>query len=457
MSVSEAESAKPPIAVLVVHGIGAQKPGETVGKLIAGLSRVEREFGAKGHDDVLTLGGQPVRFYEVYWADLLMGAASRDAFNIQEMQSVTWFPLLNLLRRNYPKGSWSFLKLAWCALPLVNFLMLFGYFGAGAIAEWIKGDSSESKSVRQAAEDARLKVIQEIMDEYVGDVFSYVNSAGKAFYREKDEPAVTPEMEGVHGQIMQRFYDQLVKAQAGGCAAIHVVAHSLGTVVTYHALSGLGFEDAGRGDAAAVRAACANVRHVYTIGSPLEKIRFFWPRLTPDGPLLGGAKIEWDNFRSYFDPVAGRLRHVAEWGELRNHGLLGGGFFRGHLVYEHSPVFLAALTRGLVGREIPLVRTRKERRRDFFTLLGETLLAPVVVVAVLLIGAAVFAGVAVLLPLLVSLVLRWFLPPEVAIVKTGFLIMLGMMAIVFSVVPFIRAWQAHSRHWLNDRAPWRSR
>jgi hypothetical protein len=454
MSVSEAESAKPPIAVLVVHGIGAQKPGETVGKLIAGLSRVERDFGTNGHDDVLTLGGQPVRFYEVYWADLLTGAACRDAFNIQEMQSISWFPLLNLLRRNYPKKTWSFLKLAWCALPLINFLMLFGYFGAGLIAELIKGTRDRIRRLPLARHDvrsARMKVLQDILDEYIGDVFSYVNSAGKAFHREKNEPPVSPAMEGVHGQIMQRFYDQLVKAQAGGCAAIHVVAHSLGTVVTYHALSGLGFDGEGRADAAAIRAACANVRHVYTIGSPLEKIRFFWPRLTPDGPLLGGAKIEWDNFRSYFDPVAGRLRQVAEWGEMRNHGLLGGGFFRGHVVYEHSPVFLAALTRGLVGREIPLERTPKERRRDFFVLLGETLLAPVVVIAVLLIGAAIFAATAVLLPFVVSLVLRWFLPPETAIVKTGFFIMLGMLALVFSVAPAIRAWTAHSRYWLKKR------
>ena len=291
MSVSEAA-----IGVLVVHGIGAQKPGEAVGKLIAGLSRVERGFGANGHDGVLTLGGQPVRLYEVYWADLLMGAASRDAFRIEEMQSVTWFPLLNLLRRNYPKGTWSFLKLAWCALPLFNFLLLFAYFGAGMIAEMIKGDRKPSRSIRRTAEDARLKVIKEILGEYVGDVFSYVSSAGNG--------------EGVYDQIVQRFYAQLVKAQADRCAAIHVVAHSLGSVVTYHALSGLGFHGHD-----AVRAACANVRRVYTIGSPLEKIRVFWPRLTPDAPLLGGSKIEWDNFQSYFDPVAGRLRQVAEWGE----------------------------------------------------------------------------------------------------------------------------------------------
>jgi hypothetical protein len=435
MSVSDAESA-PPIGVLVVHGIGAQKPGEAVGKLIAGLARVEPDFGAHGHDGVLTLGGQPVRLYEVYWADLLMGAASRGAFRIQEAQSVTWFPLLNLLRRNCPKGTWSIVNLGWCALPLINFLMLLGYFGAGFIVEVIvaviKGDRRRSRSVRQAAKNARLKVIKEIADEYVGDVFSYVSSAARA--------------EGVYGRIVQRFYGQLLKAQADGCEAIHVVAHSLGSVVTYHALSGLNFE----GDDA-VRAACANVRRVYTIGSPLEKFRVFWPRLTPDAPLLGGTKIEWDNFQSYFDFVAGRLRPVAEWGELRNHGLLGGGFFRGHLVYEHSRVFLAALTRGLTGRELPLERTPKERRHDRFILLGETLLAPVAALFVLAIGAVIFAVTAALLPLPLWPVFGF------AAFKIAFFIMLGVMAFSLSVAPALRAWEGHSRHWLNDRAPWRSR
>ncbi|MEK6373742.1 MAG: hypothetical protein AABO58_13730 [Acidobacteriota bacterium] len=196
MSVSEAESAKPPIAVLVVHGIGAQKPGEAVEKLIAGLSCVERDFGTNGPDGVLTLGGQPVRLYEVYWADLLTGAASRDAFRIQELQSVTWFPLLNLLRRNYPKGTWSFLKLAWCALPLVNVLMLLGYFGAGVVLEVIKGKRRPRWSLRRTAKDAQPKVIKHLLDEYVGDVFSYVSSAGKAFYREKNEPAFAPGLKG---------------------------------------------------------------------------------------------------------------------------------------------------------------------------------------------------------------------------------------------------------------------
>ena len=54
----------------------------------------------------------------------------------------------------------------------------------------------------------------------------------------------------------------------------------------------------------------------------------------------GDLTLRWDNFVSFFDPVSGALRSFADWGTIANHRLLGGGFFRGHVVYERSPVFL---------------------------------------------------------------------------------------------------------------------
>src|SRR5712691_7210420 len=94
-------------AVLVVHGIGAQEKGDTLGKLLAGLRRVERGFVPKEiHGGVLaTVGGQRVRFYEVYWADLLRGDRTFGAFQMMELQSLSWFPWLNLRRGNYRAGS----------------------------------------------------------------------------------------------------------------------------------------------------------------------------------------------------------------------------------------------------------------------------------------------------------------------------------------------------------------
>src|SRR6185436_15851352 len=225
-----------------------------------------------------------------------------------------------------------------------------------------------------------------VLDEYAGDVLSYVNSAGKAFYRENGEPKVPSQVQDAFPRIVQRFYDQLLKAHSDGCDTIQVVSHSLGTVVTYHALSGFGF-DRGRADAESIRAAKAMVSRVYTIGSPLEKIRFFWPRIAPVGTPAPDMNLRWDNFVSFFDPVSGTLRSFEDWGTVSNHRLLGGGFILGHVVYEHSPVFLSALTEGLCGRRISFERGLEARLWDLLVLLGETLFAPAALAVVLAVGA----------------------------------------------------------------------
>jgi hypothetical protein len=74
----------PPVGVLVVHGIGAQTPGEALGKLWSGLHRAfpdlpegprQAEPFTIRHPD--TSSERSVRFYEVHWADLLTGDSRR--------------------------------------------------------------------------------------------------------------------------------------------------------------------------------------------------------------------------------------------------------------------------------------------------------------------------------------------------------------------------------------------
>ena len=459
-------SEKGPIAILVVHGIGAQRRGETAGKLLAGLGRVERGLAAKGQDGVLTVGGQAVRLYEVYWADLLQGDVTRGAFQLKELQSLSWFPFFNWRRGNYQKGNYSILKLAWpcVALPIMNFFLLFAYYGAGFVANVVssvmakrgapENDPAARPTVREVAkQSAKLTALDRILDEYLGDIFSYVNSAGKAFDRDEHEPPVPSAIIDVYPRIIQRFHDQLVQAHADGCAAIQIVAHSLGTVVTYHALSRLQFESRNDEDAGAIRAASAKVQHLYTIGSPLEKIRFFWPRLMPEGVItLGGENLRWDNFVSWFDPVAGMLQKSIYSGALTNHRLLGGGFFRGHVVYEHSAVFLKTFTHGLIGRELPLERTRKERWQDLLLLVGETLVAPVALVVLLMVGAALYVMAVLLVPFVISLGLRLFLKPETwsRIEDTASFIFLGCITLTFLITPILRANRVHSLYWVRS-------
>jgi hypothetical protein len=227
------------------------------------------------------------------------------------------------------------------------------------------------------------------------------------------------------------------------------VAHSLGTVIMYHALRGLGFDSSGSADAEAVRTASAKVQHLYTIGSPLEKIRFFWPRLTTSEKLAGQRPIEWDNFVSWFDPVAGVLRRFGEWGGVRNHHLLGGGFVRGHVVYEHSPVFLGVLTEGLCGRILPLRRGWPERLRDASLLLGETLLAPAGLLLILGIGAAVFTLTILLVPFLISLPFRLFYGPETwgPFFDGASAVFACLFIAAMSLTPLIRAGKVHRLFW----------
>jgi hypothetical protein len=390
-----------------------------------------------------TVGGQPVRFYEVYWADLLRGDMMHSAFQMKELQSLSWFPLLNWKRSNYRPGDYSPVKLAWwCfALLLITVLVRFAYGGVSSLA-WVVWGGKR-----------RYTKVDRILDEYAGDVLSYVNSAGKAFYREKREPPVPPAVEHVYPGIVQRFYNQLVQAQADGCATIQIVAHSLGAVVTYHALSGLRFEPDHRDDAEALRAARAKVRHLYTIGNPLEKIRFFWPRLTSGEAPLVRTHLQWDNFISWFDPLAGMLRHFGNWGTVRNHRLLGGGFIRGHVVYEHSQVFLSALTRGLCGHEIPMKRTPQERWKDRGVLIGETLLTPITLTIVLIVGVISFV-LTVILPLVLFMLLQNLFVPQTWAPILGPIVDLSaylLIAIAFIsqslVVPLRRARKVHALYW----------
>lgn len=461
------KTAESTTAVLVVHGIGAQERGETVGKLLDGLSRVEGFPAPKETAGVAstTIDGRTLRFYEVYWADLLKGDLTFGAFQINELLSLSWFPWFNRRRGNYRKGDYPFLRLAWwcVVLPITNFLMLFAYYAGRMIAQ-ITGNfrrtqtgAAGGRTLRQVVREATAQAskttwLDTMLDEYVGDVFSYVNSAGDAFYRDKGEWPVPASVEKSYSAIVQRFYDQLVQAQRDGCDSIQIVAHSLGTVVTYHALSGLRF-DPDRDDAGAIRAAAAKVRRLYTIGSPLEKIRFFWPRLVPEAPPLAAMNLQWDNFVSRFDPVAGALRAFSRWGTPTNHYLLGGGFFRSHVVYEHSPVFLGALAHGLTGRELSMKRTAKQRWWDWLVLAGETLLAPISIGVLLVIGLVLFLTAALLLPYLLSWLVRPFLPVETwaPVVDTLSLILLVAMVLAFLVAPAIRASRVHARHWLMAR------
>ncbi len=457
------------VGVLVVHGLGAQDAGETVGKLLGGLKRVEPnlvvEDAAAGKP--VTVGGQNLRFYEVYWADLLRGDKTFGSFQMTELQGLSWFPWFNFLRGSYTTGDYSVFRVLWWSvlLPLVSFLIFLGYHGASFIAQVVggrnrkrnNGEIANASSVgavlrKIVGRTNRYTLVDKTLDEFAGDVFNYVNSAADAFHRQGKEPPVPEHMLGVHAQIIQRFYDQLLQAHSDGCESIQVVSHSLGTVVTYHALTGFGFDE-NRADRNVVRVAAAKVQHLYTIGCPLEKIRFFWPRLISGQSMVGETRISWDNFVSWFDPVAGVVRRFREWGHVDNHRLLGGGFVRGHVVYERSPVFLRVFTRGLCGRALLVQRTVGERLKNFLVLVGETLLAPVGIILVLALGVVVLGITITMTPFLLSFLFRPFVSAETLgpLQDKASLVIAIMMVSVLLFSPSVRASRVHRRHWVKTK------
>ena len=186
---------------------------------------------------------------------------------------------------------------------------------------------------------------------------------------------------------------------------------------------------------------------LYTIGSPLEKIRFFWPGLRLETNLAGERPIAWDNFVSYFDPVAGMLRRFNEWGPVNNYRLLGGGFLSGHVVYERSDVFLGRFTGGLLGQAMTPRRTGWDKLKDMGMLLGESLLVPSALFVLLASGTALWIMAAALLPFLVSLPFRLFVGPEIwgPILDYGALLFGGMMLFIFLVVPAIHSKETFGR------------
>ena len=189
-----------------------------------------------------------------------------------------------------------------------------------------------------------------------------------------------------------------------GCDEIQILAHSLGTVVAYHGLtSSQGSE---------TKETLPILTRLYTIGSPLEKIRFFWPRLIdtttvrPAIALPGPQKIEgatsfiWENYYSPLDPVSGYLKRFDHWGGIKNKMLINlGGTATAHVRYEKNPVFFNRLMEGLSGNhphfKVPLYKQFLVGIQSLF----EVLLAPFLLIVCAAGGLGIYFFMAYLMSL----------------------------------------------------------
>ena len=395
------------VGLLIVHGIGQQHPGETTKKLLIGLKSayggaIELEHDAQGSPAAVTVNGKTVRLYEVYWADIVGGESVRGGFTWDMPSALAWHPMwcrrLGLLR----SPEYSSALVWWRVLTLVPLAPAgyFPYLGARFFSQLLDGTRRDAfeKAVRaqklSLVERSRAYAeftasrgtrVDEILDSVIADVPNYMQSIVKG--------------EGCAFDTLRRFHAQMDRARNDGCDAIHVLAHSLGTVVAFHALTGLGL--------AAGQPAPAPLG-LFTIGSPLEKIRFFWPWTLRDVQPSVHPDFQWVNFHHRADRVSGHLKRFAAFSRLENVRLKGGGgWLRSHVVYERSPEFLIRLTSALFGTPAAPPVSRLDRLKDRALVWAENLVGLVAVMLSIAIGVAFVVATIMTFPYLVSLPFRW--------------------------------------------------
>ena len=440
------------IALLVVHGIGSQRRGETLAACTAALQRAyptaalldrngecitTRDICELELDEaILRQFSWQVRLYEVYWARILAGPNVDSSFNKFLFEETTWFPWFNWKRGLLPHRRYSRL-LIWTRTAQMWLIALT----ATIIYEIVP-----------------KKIHSTVLDQTVADVWNYTHSLGGSLQ----------ELSPVYGAgkvIVDCFRQTAHRARLDGCGELQIIAHSLGTVVAYNALT--------RYPSPAPNDAPMPITHLYTIGSPLEKFLFIWTRLLrPSLPspeiqidgvaIAAGPKIQWKNFYSPLDMVSGKLKQFHEWGQVENKRLWGlGGLARAHVSYFLNPVVIADLAAGLGGLAQP-VKT-PWGKRTLFAMVGivENLFVPIVVVLALLWGVAMFLLLGAMLGALVATLLYavfgWLLNPALGRfgIHIGFVSAVYWTAIVYAalmipgIVFFITKdgyWRARNNH-----------
>ena len=343
------------VALLVVHGIGDQDPGCYRQKVIDGLISVYGDdlvnCGTDGNG-VVTLqlpmkgGWCRVHLYEVYWANMLK-KSEPGSFDLNGLCAAAWYPQINLKERRYPNGHrkslavwlWTFFL-----VPLAA-LIWFGYVGVTAC----------SNSWRQRNRSDQRSWVDRELDKSAGDVFTYIKSMRGAIF------VNSPRYDAAE-QILSHFRATLNAADNNpDVDEIQILAHSLGTVIAFHALTG-------QLPATTAKVVTEEVRPVnkpfqtqkpvtslLTIGSPLKKILFFWPELITGSIALNSASeseqsvLQWTNFHNPWDPVSGPLRGLSSQIEIKDERVWAGGALTSHTIYETNKTFLERLTRSLTG------------------------------------------------------------------------------------------------------------
>ncbi len=456
------------VGLVVVHGIGDQRRGETAGKIVSAIVAGDGCLAPTRIGDTayqIDGGARVVRVYEAHWADVLR--PERGAYDVAKLQGLALFPRLNRKHGLYPQGMRPGTVWLWTArmafISAAVFLASYGLNFVGSIVDsfatekrrrrrreersaaakgkpphrrpWQRVKASLRRRWREQREEERNRYpwVEQKLDNVAGDIFRYVDAACP----EAEVPSAADE-------ILDRFHETLRRPFEDGCASVQILAHSLGSVVAYHGLTGY---RVARDDGVDL----GRITDIWTIGSPLEKIAFIWPRLTGRPRPNELAATRWRNFRNRSDPISGELRAFVDW-EPTDEEVRGGGMLSAHVSYPKSQRFIAAVRDALLTPGEPSqapVSLVSGRRRRF----AEGLALLVGLVTLLAAGLLLFAWVGALITGMVWgvgwLVGRAFdgLGRDITDLSRpiGFWVALAMFVMLLLVSPLLQARSDHPR------------
>lgn len=413
-------------ALIVVHGIGTQRRGDTLYQCACGLLKVcggaqllddagaaiaAEDIRVRGLDRAsLRQGRFVLRLYEVYWADLLPDELVHGSFDKFDLEEITWFGWLNWRAGLLPADAYP----RW--LVMLRTLQLWGLQVAGSLGLEVLMGVSRIRST--------------VLDQTAADVWHYVHSLG-------GELPAGSTLQGRSEQVLDRL--EATWKAASGAGPVHLMGHSLGSVIAYHGL--------------VRRLPPAAVQRLVTLGSPLEKVRFLWAKLFPAEPKWAG---EWVNVLTPSDPVSGWLRRFDASGTQRvvNRRLWGlGGYGEAHVGYFRDRRVMGDVAAAL-GASVDGSACKQEsawlRRRAM------DLAVPLLMLALVLAGAALLALFFYAIAWLGGAFMGWLVgllwPAAGPVVSKGWTVAMGWWAVVAWLVfttkdGYSRSRTRHERRW----------
>lgn len=287
------------VAVLVVHGIGQQKPLQTRQAIVRAIKdectirNVPFVVGEASDNTtrILTLDGEEIKIVEVYWADLTENRISGlEAFYF--IGEVYLKGILVLLNRKKYFSRIMFDKEEKLKISLFTILKFSSIVAAvilsliGVMTYW----TTVGMTVLFLL-PIFIYMLDNILRKYVGDFVAYSTATNRAVRK----------YAGVRERIKVRCKEIFNKTFSENDKVV-VIGHSLGSVIAYDTINEL-LKDKQNLD---------SLYSFVSVGSPLDKTELlnYDKKFTTPSPMTESYKNRpqrWINLYSHFDPVSGAL------------------------------------------------------------------------------------------------------------------------------------------------------